>query len=65
MNSVGVNWAALGAVGQKFSHRPGKPATVEVVRWPSAGDTAEYRLCRPKLTPVSSISMRQRHKKGK
>ena len=29
------------ATGRKFSHRPGKPATVGVVRWPSAaGDTA-------------------------
>ena len=28
------------AVGRKFSHRPGNPATVEVVRWPSAGDDA-------------------------
>jgi len=46
----------LEAVGGKFSHRPGNPATVGVVRWPSAGDTAGYRLGRPKLTPVSLIS---------
>jgi len=44
------------AVGRKFSHRPGKPGTVGVVRWPSAGDTAGYRLRRPKLPPVSLIS---------
>jgi len=47
----------LEAVGQKFSHRPGNHATVGVVRWPSAGDTAGYGLRRPKLTPVSLISM--------
>jgi len=46
----------LEAVGRKFSHRPGNPAIVGVVRWPSAGDTAGYRLRRPKLTPVYSIS---------
>ena len=46
----------LEAVGRKFSHRPGNPATVGVVRWPSAGDTAGYRLRRPKFTPVSLIS---------
>ena len=40
----------------KFSHRPGNPAVVGVVRWPSAGDTAGCRLCRPKLAPVSLIS---------
>jgi len=28
---------------------------VGVVRWPSAGDTAGYRLRRPELTPVSLI----------
>ena len=33
-------------VGQKFSHRPGNPATVGVVRWPAAGDTAGNSLCR-------------------
>ena len=36
------------AVGRKFSHRPGNPATVGVVRWPSVGDTAGYTLRRPK-----------------
>ena len=46
----------LEAVGRKFSHRPGNPTTIRVVRWPSAGDTAGYRLRRPELTPVSSIS---------
>jgi len=44
----------LEASGWKFSHRPGNPATVGVVRWPSAGDTAGYRPRRPKLTPVFS-----------
>jgi len=33
------------------------PATVGVVRWRSAGDTAGYRLRRPKLTPVRLLSM--------
>jgi len=47
----------LEAVGRKFSHRPGNAATVGVVRWPSPGDTAGYRLRRPKLTPVPLISM--------
>ena len=47
----------LEAVGRKFSHNPGNTAAVGVVRWPSAGDTAGYRLRRPKLTPVSLISM--------
>jgi len=42
---------------QVCSHRPGNPARVEVVRWPSAGDTAGCRLRQPKLTPVSLISM--------
>ena len=45
------------AFGQKFSHTPGNPATAGVGRWSSAGDTADYRLRRPKLTPVSLISM--------
>ena len=45
------------AVGRKFSHWPGNPATVGVVRWPSAGDTTGYKLRRPKLTPVYLISM--------
>ena len=31
-------------VGRKFSHRPGNPATVGVVRWPAAGDTAGSSL---------------------
>jgi len=31
------------------------PATVGAVRWPSAGDTAGYRVRRLKLTPVHSI----------
>jgi len=43
----------LEAVRRKFLHRSGNPATVGVVRWPSAGDTAGYRLRRSKLTPVS------------
>jgi len=47
----------LQAVGRKFSHRPGNPATAGAGRWPSAGDTAGYRLGRPKLTPVSLISV--------
>jgi len=34
----------LEVVGQKFSHRPGNPATVGVVRWPAAGDTAGSSL---------------------
>jgi len=46
------------AVGRKFLHKPGNPATVGVVRWPSAGDTAGYCLRRPNLTPVSVISMK-------
>jgi len=50
-------YVELEAVGRKFSHRPGNSATVGVVRWPSVGDTAGYRLCRPKLTPVSLVSM--------
>ena len=33
-------------VGRKFSHRPGNPATVGVVRWPAAGDTAGSSLRR-------------------
>jgi len=51
------SYVILESVGRKFSHRPGNPATDGVVRWPSAGDTAGYRLRRPKLTPVSLISM--------
>jgi len=46
-------------LGRQFSHRPDKPVTVGVVRWPLAGDTAGYRLRRPKVTPVSLISMIQ------
>ena len=34
----------LEVVGQKVSHRPGNPATVGVVRWPAAGDTAGSSL---------------------
>ena len=34
------------AVGRKFSHRPGNTATVGVVRWPAAGDTAGSSLRR-------------------
>ena len=38
-----LNWANIGgAVGRKFSHRPGNPVTVGVGRWPSAGDTVGY-----------------------
>ena len=37
----------LEVVGRKFSHRPGNPATVGVVRWPAAGDTAGSSLRRP------------------
>ena len=33
-------------VGRKFSHRPGNPATVGVVSWPAAGDTAGSSLRR-------------------
>ena len=36
----------LEVIGRKFSHRPGNPATVGVVRWPAAGDTAGSSLCR-------------------
>jgi len=32
----------LEAVGRKFSHRPGNPATVGVVRWLTASDTVGY-----------------------
>jgi len=53
-----LNWASFwGHLGRKFSHRPGNHATVGVIRWPPAADTAGYRLRRPKLTPVSLISM--------
>ena len=34
----------LKVVGRKFSHRPGNPAAVGVVRWPAAGDTAGSSL---------------------
>ena len=37
----------LEAVGVGFSHRPGNPATDGVLRRPSAGDSAGYRLRRP------------------
>jgi len=47
----------LGSVGRIFSHRSGNPATVGAVRWPSAGDTAGYRVRLLKLTPVHSILM--------
>ena len=33
-------------VGRKFSHRPGNPAAVGVVRWPAAGNTAGSSLRR-------------------
>ena len=47
MNSAGVKLGySWGVVGQKFSHRPGNPATVGVVRWPAAGDTAGSSLRR-------------------
>ena len=36
----------LEVVGRKFSHRPGNPATVGVVRWSAAGDTAGSSLRR-------------------
>ena len=36
----------LEVVGRKFSHRPGNSATVGVVRWPAAGDTAGSSLRR-------------------
>ena len=36
----------LEVVGRKFSHRPGNPATVGVVRWPAAGDSAGSSLRR-------------------
>jgi len=36
----------LEVVGRKFSYRPGNPATVGVVRWPAAGDTAGSSLRR-------------------
>jgi len=36
----------LEVVVQKFAHRPGNPATVGVVRWPAAGDTAGSSLRR-------------------
>jgi len=39
----------------------GHPVTVGVIRWPSAGDTAGYKVCRPKLTPVSWISIAGLH----
>ena len=52
-----LNWASfLEAVGWKFSHRPGNPATVGVVRWPSAGHTVGYGLRRAKLIPVYLLS---------
>ena len=40
---MGYSWKSL---GRKFSHRPGNPATVGVVRWPAAGDTAGSSLRR-------------------
>ena len=55
-NAIG-NALLLEAVGWKFSHRPGNPGRVGVVRWPSAGDTAGYGPRRPKLTRVFLISM--------
>jgi len=36
----------LKVVGRKFSQSPGDPATVGVVRWPAAGDTAGSSLRR-------------------
>ena len=36
----------LEVAGRKFSHSPGNPATVGVVRWPAAGDTAGSSLRR-------------------
>ena len=36
----------LEVAGRKFSHRPGNPATVGVVRWPAEGDTAGSSLRR-------------------
>ena len=36
----------LEVVGRKFSHRPGNPAAVGVVRWPADGDTAGSSLRR-------------------
>jgi len=47
VNSAGVKlgyfWRSF---GRKFSHRPDNPATVGVVRWPAAGDTAGSSLRR-------------------
>ena len=42
-NKIGL---LLEVVGRKFSHRPGNPATVGVVRWPAAGDTVGSSLRR-------------------
>ena len=36
----------LEVVGRKFSHRPGNPVTIGVVRWPAAGDTTGSSLRR-------------------
>jgi len=50
-----LNWASFWRhLGGTFhTDLPGKPATVGVVRCPSAGETAGHRLHRSKLTPVS------------
>jgi len=50
----GYVWAI--AIGGNF-HTDLASLPVGVVRWPLVGDTAGYRLRRPKLTPFSSISM--------
>jgi len=55
-----LNWASFWRqLGGNFhtDYRPGNPATVRVVRWPSAVDTAGYRLRPPTFTPVSLISI--------
>jgi len=44
----------LEVVGRKFSHTPGNPATVGVVRWPADGDTAGSSLRR-----LSSLQLTQ------
>ena len=63
-NAVGLvaqcelgRYVKLETVEQKFSHRPGNPATVGVARWPAAGDTAGYNLLQPTLTHSSFFNL--------
>jgi len=59
VNTTGMllNWASFRRqLGRNFHTDLATLPQFEVVRWPSAGNTAGYRLRRPKITSVHLIS---------